>query len=72
MESPNASFDRDDGRNMRLPFGPGDRRQGVEHRNSAGFVTVALFSLNGLNAGKRLGVVANSLDLAAQGRLVVF
>ena len=72
MESQNASFDRNDGRNMRLPFGPGDRRQGIEHRNGAGFVTVALFAIDRLNAGKRLGVVANSLDLAAQGRLVVF
>ena len=72
MESQNASFDRNDGRDMRLPFGPGDRRQGVEHGNGAGFVTVAVFSVDRLNAGKRLGVVANSLDLAAQGRLVVF
>jgi hypothetical protein len=57
---------------MRLPLGPGDRRQGIEHRNGAGFVTVALFAVDRLNAGKRLGVVANRLDLAAQGRLVVF
>ena len=72
MESVNASFDGDDGPDMRLPFGPGDRRLGVEHRNGAGFVTVALFFVDRLHAGKRLGVVANSLDLAAQGRLVVF
>jgi hypothetical protein len=32
---------------MRLPFGPGDRRQGVEYRNGAGFVTIALFSVDG-------------------------
>jgi len=72
LESQNASFDRDDGRNMRLPFGPGDHRSSVEHRNGAGFVTVALFSVDRLNAGKRLGVAASSLDFAAQGRLVVF
>lgn len=72
MESQNASLDRNDGRDMRLPFGPGDRRQGIEHRNSAGFVTIALFSVDRLNARKRLGVVASGLDLAAQGRLVVF
>jgi hypothetical protein len=50
---------------MRLPFGPDDRRQGIEHRNGAGFVTIAIFSVDRLNARKRLGVVANSLDLAA-------
>ena len=72
MESQNASFDRNDGRNMRLPFGPGDRRQGIEHRNGAGFVTVALFAVDRLNSGKRLGVVANSLGFAAQAQLIVF
>jgi len=68
----NASFDRDDGPDMRLPFSPGDRRPGVEHRNGAGFVTVALIFVDRLHAGKRLAVVASSLGLAAQGRLVVF
>jgi hypothetical protein len=57
---------------MRLPFGSSDRRPGVEHGDGAGFVTVALFAVNRLNGGQRLGVVANGLDLAAQGRLVVF
>ena len=70
MESQNASFDRNDGRDMRLPFGPGDRGRRI--RNGAGFVTVVFFAVDRLNAGKRLGVVANSLDLAAQGRLIVF
>ena len=71
MESQNASLDRNDGRDMRLPFGPDDGRAS----NTAtvrGFVTIAIFSVDRLNARKRLGVVADSRDLAAQGRLVVF
>lgn len=57
---------------MRLPLGPGDRRSGIEHRDGAGLVTVAFFAVDRLRTGKRLGVVANSLDLTAQSRLVVF
>ena len=68
----NLSFDRDDGRDMRLPLRPGDRRPGIEHRDSAGLVTVAFFAVDRLRTGERLGVVANSLDLTAQSRLVVF
>ena len=55
---------------MRLPLGPGDRRSGIEHRDGAGLVTVAFFAVDRLHTGKRLG--ANSLDLTAQSRLVVF
>ena len=72
LESQYASFDRNDGPDMRLPFGPGNRLPGAEHRNGAGFVTVALFAVDCLHAGTRLGVVTDRLDLAAQGRLVVF
>jgi hypothetical protein len=53
----------------RSPFRPRDRRQRVAHRDGARFVTLG-FSLPTVR--KRLGVVANSLDRAAQGRLVVF
>ena len=66
------ALDPDDCRHMWLPFRSGDRQLGVEHGDGAGFVTVALFAIDRLNAGKRLGVVANSLDLTAQSRLVVF
>ena len=55
-----------------LPLGPGDRRSGIEHRDGAGLVTVAFFAVDRLHTGKRLCVVANSLDLTAQSRLVVF
>ena len=72
MESQHASFDRNDGRNVRLPFGSGDCRQGIEHRDGPGFVAVAFVAIDRLSAGKRLGVVANGLGLAAQGQLVVF
>jgi hypothetical protein len=54
LESQNASFDRNDGRDMRLPFGPGDRRPGIEHGNGAGFVAVALFAVNRLNCDSGL------------------
>jgi hypothetical protein len=57
---------------MRLPLGRGDRRSGIEHRDGAGLVTVAFFAVDRLHTGKRLCVVANSLDLTAQSRLVVF
>jgi hypothetical protein len=40
--------------------------------DGASFVTVAFFAVNRPNGGQRLGVVANGLDLAAQGWLVVF
>ena len=66
------SFDRDDGRDMRLPLGRGDRRSGIEHRDGAGLVTVAFFAVDRLHTAKRLGAVAKSLDLTAQSRLVVF
>ena len=51
---------------------PSDRRSGIEHRDGAGLVTVAFFAVDRLHTGKRLGVVAKSLDLTAQSRLVVF
>ena len=63
------SFDGDDGPDMRLPFGAGNRRLGVEHRNGACFVTVALFFVDRLHGGKWLGVAPHSLGLAAQRRL---
>jgi len=72
LEVQDTSFDRDDGGNVGLPFGSGDRRPGIEHRHGPGFVAVAFFAIDRLNAGKRLGIFANSLDVAAQGRLVVF
>src|SRR6202035_474492 len=48
----------------RLPVG---RR--IPH--GSGFVTVSFFAIDCLNAGQRLGLFANNLDAAAQGRLVV-
>jgi hypothetical protein len=72
LEVQDTPFDRDDGGNVGLPFGSGDRRLGIEHRDGPGFVTVAFFAIDRLNAGKRLGIFANSLDVAAQGQLVVF
>jgi hypothetical protein len=57
---------------MRLPSSSSDRRSGVEHSDGAGFVAVALLAVNRLNCGQRLGIVANGLGLAAQGRPIVF
>jgi hypothetical protein len=42
LESQNPWFDRNDGSDMRFPFGPGNRRPGTERRNDAGFMTVML------------------------------
>jgi hypothetical protein len=56
---------------LRLPFGSGDRPPGIEYHDGSGFVTVAFFAIDRLNAGQRLGLFANTLDVVAQGRLVV-
>jgi hypothetical protein len=65
LESQNASFDRNDGHNVGLPFGSGNGRQGVEYCHGPGFVAVAFIAIDRLSAGKRLGVAANGLGLAA-------
>ena len=70
-ERQDLSFDRYDGGNIGLPFGSGDGTPGVEYRHGSGFVTVAFFEIDCLNAGQRLGLFANNLDAAAQGRLVI-
>ena len=54
-----------------LPFRSGDRELGVEHGNGPGFVTIAPFPVDGLNAGKRFGRVADGFDLLMQGRLII-
>jgi hypothetical protein len=71
LECQNTSFDRDDGGDMGLPFGSGDGLSCVEYRHGSRFVTIAFFAIDCLNAREGLRLLANSLDAAAQRRLVV-
>ena len=61
----------DDGDDMRFPFGPGDRGLRVEHRNGAGFVTVAPFPVHALCARQGLGGGADGFGLLTEDGLVV-
>ncbi len=66
------ALDLNDGGNIRLPFRSCDGGPCVEHCNGTGFVAIALFSVDGLNTGKRHGRFASGLDFLTQGKLIVF
>ena len=51
---------------------PHHRWRRAEHGDGAGFVTIALFAVGRLNAGKGRGAVANRFDFSMQRWLVVF
>ena len=61
----------DGGGDVGLPFCTGDSGRRIEYGNGSGFVTIALFPVNGPSPGKRLGRGAKGLDRLTQGRLVV-
>jgi len=67
----NNALDRNDGGHKWLPFRSGDSVLGIKHGDGAGFVTIAFFLIDGLDAGKRFGCAANGFDLLKQGRLIV-
>ena len=67
----NRPFDLDDGGDMGLPFCSPDGRLGVEHRDSAGIVAVALLGVHALRGRQRLGGGAGGLDFVAECRLIV-
>ena len=67
----NHALDRNDSGYEWLPFRSSDGARGVEHGNGAGFVTIAFFLVDGLNAGKRFGCATDGFDLLKQGRLIV-
>jgi hypothetical protein len=71
LEDMDQTLYLNDGGDIRRPLRAGDRRGGIEHGNGSGFVAVAIFSINGPNAGERLGGGASGLYRLTQGQLVV-
>lgn len=72
LKGQNASFDLNDGGDIRLPIRARHRRRRIEHGDGSGFMAVALFVVDCPGSRKRRGAVANSRDLAEQRRLVLF
>ena len=66
------SLDPNDGGDMGLPLRVFDGGPGVEHGNRAGFMAVALFRVDGLDARQRLAGGAGGFRFPTQGRLIVF
>ena len=60
-----------DGGDIWLPFRAGDHGLCIKHGDGSCFVAIALFRVDGPNAGKRRGRGANGLGRLTQGRLVV-
>lgn len=67
----NRTLNLNDSGDKGLPFRSSNRERGVEHGNGPGFVTIAPFPVDGLDAGKRFGRVASGFDLLMQSRLIV-
>jgi hypothetical protein len=64
------ALNQNDRGDIRLPFRANDRWRRVKHGNGSGFMAIAPFLIDGLNAGKRHGDCASGLDHLMQRWLV--
>lgn len=66
-----GALNLNDSGDMGLPFCADDRGWRIKDGNDSGFVAIALFLINGLNATERYGGGAGGFDRLTQARLVV-
>ncbi len=71
LEDVRRALDANKGGHVRLPFRPVDGGLGVEHGNCAGFVTVAAFPVDSLDARLRHRGGARGFGFLTQDWLVV-
>ncbi len=71
MECIDHALDLNDGSDVGLPLRPGDGSRCVKYDNGSGFVAIASFRIDRLDAGQGLGGGAGGLYLLTQGLLVV-
>ena len=65
MEGMDRALNRNDSGNIGFPLRPDDGGRRIEHGNGSGFMAIALFLIDRLNARKRHGGIASGLDILA-------
>jgi hypothetical protein len=66
-----GALNLNDSGDIGLPFRADERGWRIKHGNGSGFVAIASFLIDCLNATQRYGGGASGLDRLAQARLVV-